>query len=212
MRFNKTKFSSLASVTALFCLVATPPYVMSFTGGIKFGRASRKHSGSNLMAGKEETTSSTATATAKGEFEVQTRNPLRLAVLKLGMTEPAWTSPLNYEKKEGFYNCAYCGQTLFDSESKYDSGSGWPSFWKSAADGRVALKREWDGRLECSCSKCDGHLGHVFPDGPKRKEISSKTLATIPDSDPKLQTTNLENARLPRFCVNGASLRFVGTK
>lgn len=135
----------------------------------------------------------------------RTWNPLRLAVLKLGMTELRWTSPLNYEKRDGTYSCAYCGNNLFDSRGKYDSGSGWPSFWKTAADGTVALQREWDGRIECRCQKCGSHLGHVFPDGPSRTDVPSSDLGSIPQSD--IQFGN-SATRLPRYCINGASLRF----
>ncbi len=88
-----------------------------------------------------------------------TVNPLRLAVLKLGLTELKYTSPLNYEKRAGSYECANCGTKLFDSSGKYDSGSGWPSFWKTSEADRVAYKREWDGRVEVSCKNCGGHLG-----------------------------------------------------
>ena len=137
------------------------------------------------------------------DFEVQTRNPLRLAVLKLGMTELAWTSPLNYIKKQGVYTCAYCGNELFDSESKYDSGSGWPSFWRTKEEGAVGYKMEFDGRLECRCNKCGGHLGHVFLDGPRESDVPSALLQRSPASDPRSQRAN---GRLPRFCVNGASL------
>ena len=112
-----------------------------------------------------------------------TINPLRLAVLKLGFTEPRFTSPLNYETRAGIYKCANCKSTLFDSTGKYDSKSGWPSFWKTATtdidddndgrgvENRITLTREWDGRIECSCSTCGGHLGHVFPDGPDKSDV-----------------------------------------
>lgn len=136
------------------------------------------------------------------KVEMKTYNPLRLLVLKLGFTEPMWLSPLNYEKNEGEYSCAFCGNILFDSTSKYDSGSGWPSFWRSTSDGAIAYKRELDGRLECLCGKCNSHLGHVFPDGPKFGEVDPDVLGGMPPSDPKTET------RLPRFCMNGASLRF----
>ena len=136
------------------------------------------------------------------EFEVKTWNPLRLLVLRLGFTEPAWTSPLNYQKNRGTYNCAYCGQQLFDSESKYDSGSGWPSFWRTAQEGALDYKMEFDGRLECRCGRCKSHLGHVFLDGPKPESVPSDLLTSSPDSDPRSRS----NSRLPRFCINGASL------
>jgi peptide-methionine (R)-S-oxide reductase len=140
----------------------------------------------------------------EADFEVQTWNPLRLAVLRLGFTEPGWTSPLNYGKKDGKFSCAYCGQELFDSDSKYDSGSGWPSFWRSIDDGAISYKGEFDGRLECRCGRCTSHLGHVFLDGPRPSDVPEDLLSSCPPSDPRSKRTD---ARLPRFCVNGASLR-----
>uniref|UniRef100_A0A7S2RBX3 peptide-methionine (R)-S-oxide reductase n=1 Tax=Eucampia antarctica TaxID=49252 RepID=A0A7S2RBX3_9STRA len=141
---------------------------------------------------------------------VGTWNPLRLAVLKLGLTELKYTSPLNYEKGNGNYNCASCDSKLFDSAGKYDSGSGWPSFWKTAGEDRVALKKEWDGRIECTCKKCGGHLGHVFGDGPWRSDVPKEDLNLIPESDPTWpsRSKKIEYTRLPRFCMNGASLKF----
>ena len=91
--------------------------------------------------------------------EMGTWNPFSLGVLKLGLTEPAWTSSLNYKKAKGIYQCAYCKTPLFSSVAKYDSGSGWPSFWKTLAADRVSLKKELGGRIECSCANCGGHLG-----------------------------------------------------
>jgi peptide-methionine (R)-S-oxide reductase len=136
-------------------------------------------------------------------YDVKTRNPLRLMVLRLGLTEPAWTSPLNYQKKEGTFNCAYCGHELFDTASKFDSGSGWPSFWRSSKEGAMSYKMEFDGRLECRCGRCESHLGHVFLDGPRESDVPEGLLGSSPPSDPR---SKRENSRLPRFCVNGASL------
>ena len=110
----------------------------------------------------DDTTSSSSTGTW---------NPFALAVLKLGFTEPAWTSSYNYKSTSGTYKCANCNSPLFPSTAKYDSGSGWPSFWKTAASDRVALERSWDGRTEATCAQCGGHLGHVFPDGPTRGSL-----------------------------------------
>jgi peptide-methionine (R)-S-oxide reductase len=139
------------------------------------------------------------------EIQPKTWNPLRLAVLKLGLTEPAWTSPWNYQKKEGTFTCAYCGKELFETNGKFDSGSGWPSFWRTAKDGSVSLKREFDGRIECRCARCSSHLGHVFMDGPTVSSVPSEVLSNAPETDPRGRG---ESARLPRYCVNGASLRF----
>ena len=137
-------------------------------------------------------------------FKVQTWNPLRLLVLRLGLTEPMATSPLNYGKYEGTFTCAYCGATLFDSNSKYDSGSGWPSFWRTVAEDALAYKMEFDGRLECRCKRCSSHLGHVFLDGPRPGSVADDLLQSSPASDPRSKSGN----NLPRFCINGAALRF----
>mmetsp|Transcript_5435 Transcript_5435/g.13660 ORF Transcript_5435/g.13660 Transcript_5435/m.13660 type:complete len:227 (+) Transcript_5435:83-763(+) len=139
------------------------------------------------------------------EYEIETWNPLRLMVLKLGFTELRWTSPFNYGERDGVFNCALCGLELFDTNGKYDSGSGWPSFWRSSNEGNVDYKKEWDGRLECRCSKCSGHLGHVFLDGPLPGSVPKNVYETSPPSDPRGRQGN---GRLPRFCVNGASLKF----
>ena len=140
----------------------------------------------------------------QGGSGIKTWNPLRLAVLRLGLTEPAWTSPLNYGEKEGKFSCAYCGHELFDSDGKYDSGSGWPSFWRSVDDVAMNYKMEFDGRLECRCGECKSHLGHVFLDGPLPSSVDQDLLSSSPITDPRSKRAD---ARLPRFCVNGASLR-----
>ena len=146
----------------------------------------------------------------RDSFQPLTWNPLRLLVLKLGLTEPAWTSPWNYQKNQvGTFLCAYCGKELFHSNSKYDSGSGWPSFWRSSSEGAVRLVPEFDGRVECTCSKCKSHLGHVFMDGPRRESVPAVLASGIPESDPKGRQ---ENSRLPRFCINGAALKFQESK
>jgi len=135
-----------------------------------------------------------------------TKDPLRLAVLRLGMTEPRFISPLNREKRDGVYKCAGCGTTLFESRGKYDSGSGWPSFWCGTSDNKIKLKREWDGRVECTCPSCGGHLGHVFPDGPKPEDINS---LKIEDIDLAFRAPGGKfPRRLPRYCINGAAMIF----
>mmetsp|Transcript_26733 Transcript_26733/g.44165 ORF Transcript_26733/g.44165 Transcript_26733/m.44165 type:complete len:204 (+) Transcript_26733:126-737(+) len=142
-----------------------------------------------------------------------TWNPLSLAVLRLGFTEPAWTSPLNYQKAAGTYKCASCGTALFSSNGKFDSGSGWPSFWRTISSNRVELKKEWDGRIECRCQKCKGHLGHVFPDGPQRGSLDAMELALVPETDPSIgykvqNDIDSSFSRMPRYCVNGVALKF----
>ncbi len=110
--------------------------------------------------------------------------PLQHHVLRDHGTGRPFTSPLNNEKRAGVFRCAGCGGPLFDSSTKYESGSGWPSFWApmpEAVDTSVD-KSHMMTRVEVHCAKCGGHLGHLFPDGP--------------------QPTG------QRYCMNGASLKF----
>ena len=84
-------------------------------------------------------------------------------------TEPPFTGEYNDTEEEGVYKCVCCGQPLFDSEHKFHSGSGWPSFYKPASEANVAVERDASHgmvREEVVCSNCDAHLGHVFDDGP----------------------------------------------
>ena len=111
-------------------------------------------------------------------------DPQQYQVLRKHATERAGTSPLNLEKRKGEFRCAGCGAPLFDSATKYESGSGWPSFWgpKDGAVGTTTDRSFFMTRTEVHCAKCGGHLGHVFPDGP--------------------QPTG------QRYCMNGAALKF----
>jgi peptide-methionine (R)-S-oxide reductase len=145
-----------------------------------------------------------STNSNKNEIKAQTWNPLRLAVMKLGVTEPPMTSAFNYGKYDGEFTCGYCGNVLFDSTAKYDSGSGWPSFWRSANSNALQYKREMDGRLECSCQKCGSHLGHVFLDGPKPVSVAQDTFQASPLSDPRGRV----DTYLPRFCINGSAMNY----
>lgn len=91
-------------------------------------------------------------------------------VSRLGGTEPAFSGELLDNKAAGKYVCVSCGAELFSSDTKYDSGSGWPSFFRALEGNNVTERVDNThgmARTEILCSKCDGHLGHVFPDGPK---------------------------------------------
>jgi peptide-methionine (R)-S-oxide reductase len=110
--------------------------------------------------------------------------PAQFRVLRQHGTEPAGSSPLNREKRDGEFHCAGCGAALYDSTAKYESGSGWPSFYR-AKDGAVATKTDASFgmvREEVLCASCGGHLGHVFPDGPRPTGL--------------------------RYCMNGTALKF----
>ena len=85
-------------------------------------------------------------------------------------TEPAFSGKYNDIKAEGSYNCVCCGAELFNSSSKFDSGTGWPSFWEPASEESVDMEEDLSlgiKRIEVHCQKCEAHLGHVFPDGPQ---------------------------------------------
>ncbi len=114
----------------------------------------------------------------------QRLSPQAYEVMRRHGTERAGTSPLDKRYDPGNYECAGCGQKLFEADTKYDSRSGWPSFWKPI-EGAVATTTDHNigyARTEVHCSKCGGHLGHVFPDGPQ------------PTGE--------------RYCMNGVSLSF----
>ena len=95
--------------------------------------------------------------------------PERFHILFEAGTERAGSSPLNAEKRDGLYLCAACHQPLFDARTKYDSGTGWPSFWDplNGAVGRSTDYKLLYPRTEYHCSRCGGHQGHVFKDGPR---------------------------------------------
>ncbi len=111
--------------------------------------------------------------------------PEQFAVLREHGTEPPGSSPLNEEHRPGTYVCAGCGLPLLSSETKFDSGTGWPSFW-APIEGAIGTSTDssfFVTRTEVHCRRCGGHLGHVFEDGP--------------------EPTGL------RYCMNGVALRFV---
>lgn len=111
--------------------------------------------------------------------------PQQYEVTRSHGTERAGTSPLNEEKREGVFTCVCCGEPLFSSDAKYESGSGWPSFYRPIEGEAVSEQEDRSfmmRRTEIRCARCEAHLGHVFPDGP--------------------QPTGL------RYCMNGAALSF----
>lgn len=117
-------------------------------------------------------------------------SPEAFRVLRKHGTERAGTSPLNAEKRAGTFKCAGCGQPLFESNTKFESGTGWPSFWQPM-DGAVGTSDDrglFMRRTEVHCSRCGGHLGHVFPDGPEptgqRYCMNGVALAFDPSPNP----------------------------
>lgn len=133
-----------------------------------------------------------APSAAAGEFEVtrpeaewrEMLTDLQYEVMREEGTERAFSSPLHDKKDAGRYHCRGCDLALYSSEHKYDSGTGWPSFW-TAQDGAIGTKPDdtlFYTRTECHCSRCGSHLGHIFDDGP---EPTGK-----------------------RHCINGVSLVF----
>lgn len=122
--------------------------------------------------------------TKHGDWEKKL-TPEQYRVMREEGTERAFTSPLNHEKRSGMFVCAACGQELFHSSEKYDSGTGWPSF-SDAIPGAIETKIDYKlsvPRVEYHCSRCGSHLGHVFNDGPTDTGL--------------------------RYCNNGVALRFI---
>lgn len=115
--------------------------------------------------------------------------PTEFKILRQEGTEQPYTSELNKIKKQGTYHCAACGLALFKSENKFESGTGWPSFYQAIYKKNVTEKEDkslGETRVEVECARCGSHLGHVFDDGP--------------------EPTGL------RYCMNGVSLKFKETK
>jgi len=97
-------------------------------------------------------------------------DPERYAVLRCGATEPPWSGDLTDLHEQGVFRCGACGAELFSSQAKFDSGSGWPSFFAPLREGAVETEPDTSHglrRIEVRCATCDSHLGHVFPDGPE---------------------------------------------
>lgn len=118
----------------------------------------------------------------------QSLTPQQYQVTRQHGTERAFTGEYWNCKEKGTYTCVCCGEPLFDSGTKYDSGSGWPSFWQPVDDTRVATQEDHQllaPRTEIHCAQCGAHLGHVFPDGPRptglRYCVNSVSLKLVPD-------------------------------
>ncbi|EDM71176.1 Protein-methionine-S-oxide reductase [Roseobacter sp. AzwK-3b] len=112
---------------------------------------------------------------------------LEYKVMRKEGTERAFTSPLHDLKTAGTYHCRGCDLELYSSQHKFDSGTGWPSFWQAVDDQAIGTKRDWKlviPRTECHCARCGSHLGHIFDDGPqptgKRHCINGVSLVFKP--------------------------------
>ena len=134
-------------------------------------------------AGKADTRRRFAVSRTPAEWR-RLLGPKRYAILREGATERAGSSPLDKEKRRGLFVCAGCGLPLFSSAAKFDSGTGWPSFFRALPNAVVTQADYSLGmrRTEALCRRCGGHLGHVFPDGPRPTGL--------------------------RYCMNGLALRF----
>jgi peptide-methionine (R)-S-oxide reductase len=112
-------------------------------------------------------------------------SPVQYKIARQKGTERPFTGEYNEWKKKGKFHCVCCGEALFDSENKYNSGSGWPSYWQPISDTSIAIEEDISHgmvRTEVLCSNCGAHLGHVFPDGPPPTGL--------------------------RYCINSVSLEF----
>ena len=112
--------------------------------------------------------------------------PEQYAILREKGTEPAFTGKLLHETREGMYSCAACGNKLFKSDTKFDSGSGWPSFDQAIPESIIEIKDTAHGmtRTEITCAQCHSHLGHVFPDGPTKTGMRYCLNSVCLDLDP----------------------------
>jgi len=148
-------------------------------------RDSKERSGMRRLFGGGQETGGTAYRIQLSDDEWRQKlSPAEFNVLRKHGTERAGSSALNQEKRPGTFICAGCGQRLFASDTKFESGTGWPSFY-TPIDGAVGISEDrslFMTRTEVHCSQCGGHLGHVFPDGP--------------------QPTG------QRYCMNGVAMKF----
>ncbi len=141
------------------------------------------------MSATPESTSPTGQIELSDDEWKARLSPERYAVLRQKGTEPAWSGELLNVEGSGMFTCAGCGAELFPTDTKFESGSGWPSFTRAASEGTIVehVDRSFGmARTEITCARCGGHLGHVFPDGPAPTGL--------------------------RYCVNSLSLEFEPTQ
>jgi len=141
------------------------------------------------MSATPESTSPTGPIELSDDEWKARLSPERYAVLRQKGTEPAWSGELLNVEGSGMFTCAGCGAELFPTDTKFESGSGWPSFTRAVSEGTIVehVDRSFGmARTEITCARCGGHLGHVFPDGPAPTGL--------------------------RYCVNSLSLEFEPTQ
>lgn len=130
----------------------------------------------------------------KSDAELKKENPKLYEIARENGTEPPFSSDLLQVDEDGVFHCAVCKKPLFDSVTKFDSKTGWPSFTNPITAEAVILVKDnshHSDRTEVRCKNCNAHLGHVFPDGPPKENANSDT-----------------NQRHDRYCINGISLNF----
>ena len=166
-------------------LAMTLLIALALTGALAFAAAKAPVPGSDKKGSKEVIEKIVKT----DEEWKKILTPEQFNVLRKEGTERAFTSPLNNIHQKGVFVCAACGLTLFSSDQKFDSGTGWPSFWAPIDPSHITTKTDrsfFQVRTEVLCARCGGHLGHVFPDGPPPTGL--------------------------RYCMNGVAMKFEPAK